>query len=329
MKDNLVIIRVDGGIGSQITFITLGLAFEEKGIKVKYDLSWFEESGKKFFNPSVGYDKDYDINFDIPKAFPTLSLEIASKREIEHYRKHYYIDDKDVIMCKPPLYVGGYLGRVFDVRYAPLLREHFKPQELQESNTPFAALLQEIESSPSPCGVHIRRGDLSQPHIVYGNPTSNEYFAKSIELMCLLHPQSSFYLFSDDLAFVKEQIVPLLKGKTYRICDVNNPTQGYLDLYLLSRCRNIIGSQGGMGVYAKILSPYNPLLVSPRYRSLFTEIQNIMCVNWGESVKVAPLVYTLPHHLSSKEMGRLICSYMRRKVMQVFEKFKIKRFINN
>lgn len=312
MKDDLVIIRVDGGIGSQIAFITLGLAFEEKGIRVKYDLSWFEESGKGFFNPSKSYDKDYDVSFDIPKAFPALSLEIASKREIEHYRKHYYIDDKDVIMCKPPL-----------------LREHFKPLELQEGNTPFAALLQEIESSPSSCGVHIRRGDLSQPNVVYGSPTSNEFFAKSIELMCLLHPQSSFYLFSDDLAYTKEQIVPLLKDKTYRICDVNNPTQGYLDLYLLSRCRNIIGSQGAMSAYAKILSPYNPLLVSPRYRPLFAEIQNVMCVNWGESVKVAPLVYTLPHHLSSKEMGRLICSYMRRKVMQVFEKFKIKRFINN
>lgn len=256
------------------------------------------------------------------RAFPALSLKIASKEEVAHYSKRYFIDDNNVIMHKPPLYIGGYLGRIFNVRYASLLREHFKPREIKENNTPFFALLNEIESSPSSCGVHIRRGDLSQPNVVYGNPTSNEYFAKSIELMCILHPQSNFYLFSDDLAFVKEQIVPLLKGKTYRICDVNNPTQGYLDLYLLSRCRNIIGSQGSMGVYAKILSPYNPLLVSPRYRSLFTEIQNIMCVNWGESVKVAPLVYTLPHHLSSKEMRRLICSYMRRKVMQVSEKFK-------
>lgn len=330
MKDDLVIIRVDGGIASQIAFITLGLAFEEKGIKVKYDLSWFEESGKGFFNPSKSYDKVYDVIFDIPKAFPALSLKIASKEEVAHYRKHYFVDDNDVIMCQPPLYVGGYLGRVFDTRYAGLLREHFKPQELQEGNTPFAALLQEIESSPSPCGVHIRRGDLSQPHIVYGNPTSNEYFAKSIELMCLLHPQSSFYLFSDDLAFVKEQIVPLLKGKTYRICDVNNPSQGYLDLYLLSRCRNIIGSHGGMGGYAKILSPHNPLLITPRYRNIFKEVENVMCVNWGESVQHSPLVYSAPPHLSpsSKEMRRLIRAYIRRKIMQVLEKFKIKRFAN-
>lgn len=66
MKDDLVIIRVDGGIGSQIAFIALGFAFEEKGIEVKYDLGWFEESGKGFFNPSKSYDKVYDLSFDIP-----------------------------------------------------------------------------------------------------------------------------------------------------------------------------------------------------------------------------------------------------------------------
>lgn len=294
MKDDLIIIRVDGGIASQIAFIALGLAFEQKGAKVKYDLSWFEDFGTGFFNPSKSYDKVYNVNFDIPKAFPALPLKIASKEEVVHYSKHYFIDDNFVIMRQAPLYIGGYLGRVFDTRYAELLQEHFKPQELSERNTPFATLLKRIESSPAPCGIHIRRGDLSQPHIAYGNPTSNEYFAKSIELMCLLYPQSSFYLFSDDLAYTKEQIVPLLKGKTYRICDVNNPSQGYLDLYLLSRCRNIIGSHGGMGGCAKILSPHNPLLITPRYRNIFKEIENVMCVNWGESVQVAPLVYSAP-----------------------------------
>ena len=42
MEDNLIIVRVDGGIASQIGFVALGKAFEEKGYQVKYDLSWFE-----------------------------------------------------------------------------------------------------------------------------------------------------------------------------------------------------------------------------------------------------------------------------------------------
>ena len=62
MKDDLVILHPDGGIASQIAFVALGLAFEQKGIKVKYDLSWFAGGAKGFWNPSNGYDKVYDIN---------------------------------------------------------------------------------------------------------------------------------------------------------------------------------------------------------------------------------------------------------------------------
>ena len=33
MEDNLIIIRVDGGIASQIGFVALGKAFEEKAVR--------------------------------------------------------------------------------------------------------------------------------------------------------------------------------------------------------------------------------------------------------------------------------------------------------
>ena len=48
MKDNLIIIRVDGGIASQIGFVALGKAFEEKGYQVKYDLSWLKLQVESF-----------------------------------------------------------------------------------------------------------------------------------------------------------------------------------------------------------------------------------------------------------------------------------------
>lgn len=45
-KDNLIIIRSDGGICSQIAFCSLGYYLEQKGYKVKYDLNWFKQYGK-------------------------------------------------------------------------------------------------------------------------------------------------------------------------------------------------------------------------------------------------------------------------------------------
>lgn len=299
MQDNLVIIRVDGGIASQLSFVALGKAFEEKGCRVKYDIEWFENEGKGFYNTTNGYDRIYNLSFDMQKAFPDLPLEIASKDEIKHYETNYFVDDDSVITYPPPLYVGGYLGRRYDIYFSSLFAKHFNPKEAQEKDTRFYGFLQEILESKS-CGIHIRRGDLSKNHVVYGKPTSLEYFQKTIDLASKMQPQSKFYLFSDDVSWVRQHITPLLEDRVFKICDINTPEQGYLDLYLLSRCKIIIASHGSIGVYAKILSPHNSLLISPRMRNVFSEMQNVVVVNWGGQIQtISPMIGLPPPPLSA------------------------------
>ncbi len=318
MNDNLIIIRVDGGIASQISFIALGKAFETKGYKVKYDITWFETEGKGFYNISKGYDKDYDICFDIPKAFPELSIEIADTAEVKHYASRYFADDDQIILQSPPLYIGGYSGRHYDVYFGSLFAKYFAPQEIYQTNTAFYSLLQEILNNQA-CGIHIRRGDLSHKHVVYGEPTSLTYFRKVIELVRQIEPQSIFYLFSDDIAWTQEYIIPLLKNKNFKICDINTPQQGYLDLYLLSRCRIIVASHGNMGAYAKILAPHNPLLITARDQNIFSQLENTMLINWGESTQmVCPSNITPPPpaKLNIRNRMRLgLYRYLRNKLV--------------
>ncbi len=272
MRDNLVIIRVDGGICSQISFVALGSAFEAKGYEVQYDLSWFEEQGIGAYNPSNGYDKVYNVSFDIPKAFPTLPIKIAEKTEAKHYKRFYFANNDNIITFSPPLYVGGYLGRHFDGYFKELFRQHFIPKESEQRDTAFAKVKEEICSSMA-CGVHVRRGDLSGFHPVYGEPTALEYFTKAISLIESIQPESVFYIFSDDVKWVKQHFPPILKDRKYRICDVNTPSEGYLDLYLLSLCKNLIGSQGSLAIRDW----------------LFKQEPNVMFVNWGEAMQLQPL----------------------------------------
>lgn len=312
MKDNLTIIRVDGGIASQIGFVALGKAFEEKGYQVKYDLSWFETSGKGFYNTTNGYDRIYDLTFDMPKAFPQLEMKIATEDEIKRYNKLYFIDDEKVITHKPPLYVGGYLGRHYDIYFARRFATYFNPKEIEQKDAPFYILLQEILNTQS-CGIHIRRGDLSQNHIVYGEPTSLTYFERVIQLVAQVNSKSVFYLFSDDVAWVREHIAPLLKDKQFKICDINTPEQGYLDLYLLSRCKVIVASHGSLGAYAKILSPHNPLLIAPRVRNVFFEMENVMLVNWGAKLQITQPcnnVITPPPHCQNLTLRYRLFVYL-------------------
>lgn len=283
MDNNLVIIKVDGGIVSQLNFFAIGQLFKTKGYKVKYDISWFEKHGKGFYNVSKNYDKDYDINWDIPKIFPDEEIEIATKEEIKYYKK-YKTNDESALSYKPPLYIDGYNLKCDITEICTKLRKNFNPLKIY-TNEIFLALAEEIQKVQS-CGVHIRRGDLSDFHTVYGEPNSICYFLKSIELVSSLQKDISLYFFSDDKKWVEQNLIPLLKNKRYILCDVSSPENPYLDLYLLSKCKFIIGSHGSMGLGAKLLAEDNVLFITPlisRFIPLFKffgNINNIMILNW-------------------------------------------------
>lgn len=248
MKKDLVIVRVDGGVVSQLHFVALGKMFEKQGFEVKYDISWYEKDSHHFYSKDKGYDRDYTLSWDIPKIFPKLEFQIASKEEIKRHKKKYKLDDEAALTYKRPMYIDQYnlMGSCDIAPICEKLKKDFSVVELGKDEK-FTNLAHEIESTQS-CGVHVRRGDLSKDHIVYGRASDVSYFVKSIDLARKINKElKKLYLFSDDKAWVRQNLCPHLKDIEYMLCDVSTPENGYLDLYLLSKCKIIIGSQGGMG----------------------------------------------------------------------------------
>ncbi|EAJ6615080.1 alpha-1,2-fucosyltransferase, partial [Campylobacter coli] len=84
----------------------------------------------------------------------------------------------------------------------------------------------------------------------------------------------------DDNKWVKENIVPCIKGIDCVVSDISTPEQGYLDLYFLSLCKIIIGSHGSMGFGAKLLSQEETLFITPKYNSMLFSMHNIMMINF-------------------------------------------------
>ena len=85
---DLIVVHIDGGICSQINFISYGLALSHmRGdkVKVKYDISWFREDGKDINGRFVR-------NWDFPKAFPGLPIEEATDAEIASVKKRHFVD---------------------------------------------------------------------------------------------------------------------------------------------------------------------------------------------------------------------------------------------
>lgn len=174
--------------------------------------------------------------------------------------------------CISPIYIGGYPSQrsAIMVSYRDFFKTHFTPNLSQTQST----LLNEIKATKS-CGVHCRRGDLSDYNPVYGYPASVGYFLKAIEIVSKLHPNVCFYFFSDTPSWVKEAITPHLSGVRYKICEQNDANSGYLDLFLLSWCKFIISSNGSLGVYGKLFSHTNAPLIMCKYRSTLCEVEDL------------------------------------------------------
>ena len=261
--DDLIIVRVDGGICSQIAFVAFGLALQrtfENKARVKFDLSWFDE---------WGFDKDrkFPRNWDFAKCFPDISLSIATIDECRQLKKKHYCDGSRQRIFKAPQYIGGYPERMpAIIEQLELLKMHFKPHLTDLA----AGYLNEMMNSKSSCSVHVRRGDLKNYDPAYGWPTSMEYFSKAISIVKTLRGANDFFLFSDEPDWVESELLPTLpKGNNYRVITGNGSDKGYLDVYLMAHCNTIISSQGSLGKYAALLNltQQAPLLIMSSFVS--------------------------------------------------------------
>lgn len=268
----MVIIRSDGGICSQIAFHALGLSFEKMGYIVKYDLSWFQECGKDMTG-------QFDRSFAMHKTFPKMNIIKASDREIKVFKKLYHFPYD---MKTPPkfLYIDGYPERMTHlIQNKDTLLSFFNP--LGKKSIEYT--LEKIQNCPS-CAVHVRRGDLSVYNPAYGAPASIDYFIKAIQtVQTYFSKKLTFFFFSDEMEWVKKNLIPLLPPKTkYFCCGQNDSSQGYLDLYLMTYANAIISSQGSMGIFGRILSRQlsPPLVLSKRQPEVEKSFPN--CIFIGD-----------------------------------------------
>lgn len=256
MSESKIIVRVDGGICSQIAFVSLGMWLEkEYNVSVKYDLSWFDTWGKDM-------NGTFERNWDMIRAFPKLSLDVASTEEVDGAMKSGVVCetlDGIIDFCinrrGDIAYLCGYPNRDdATIHMSRFLKDGFQPQ-LDEGLVRYRDQLINSES----CAVHIRRGDLAVPNPYYGNPTSLQYFKDAIGTVKGLYPDTKFYFFSDEPEWCERNLFSVIGGGDMSL---NGSDKGYIDLYLMAKCKRIISSHGSLGVYAALLGDCDLLVMS-------------------------------------------------------------------
>ena len=278
-RSDLIVVHVDGGICSQINFIAYGLAVANllgDKARIKFDISWFKEDGKDC-------NGRFARNWDFPKAFPELPIEVATDAEIAAVKKRRFIDLTEISSLEEisaPAYLGGFPRGCYNLPgMRKLLSEKFRPA----LDDPTAAVAEEIAKGPA-CAVHVRRGDLTISSVAYGVPCSTEYFAKTVKIVRALEPKAKFYFFSDEPDYVRNELLPALPPDLdSRIVDFNGSDKGYLDLALIAKCGYVIASIGSLGVYGAFLG--NGLLITPKYNlGCIQAIDNVIYINEDRSL---------------------------------------------
>lgn len=242
----MIVVRVDGGICSQMHFFLVGEQLARKGYIVKYNLRWFQKDG-------MDLTGKFCRNFDLEKAFPSLHIDEPSPLEAFLYTRLPIDRNKTHLEAKPPVYLNGYYGNNFEmmtILYPQLFK--LNPNVFDDVNR---EIYNKIKKCTTSIAIHVRRGDLANYHRAYGKPVDLTYFVKALDIIHEKNGEAHCFLFSDEPEWVKNHLINELPTyNQYEIISVNGSDKGYFDMFLISACKFQITSKGSLGKYGGLLN---------------------------------------------------------------------------
>ena len=188
------------------------------------------------------------------KLFKTLGLR---KKEIVEKGHFYY--HPDLLQIKGDAYYDGYWSNVKyfeDIRDQLLMDFSFRKKIGEKA----LLTLNQIKSTNS-VGLHVRRGDYLLFDI-YKGICNIDYYKKAIDYIKKHVENPYFYVFSNDLAWCKENLSPYLEK--YTLVDGNTGPDNYIDMQLMMNCKhNIIANSTFSWWGAWLNQNENKIVVSP------------------------------------------------------------------
>lgn len=297
--------RIKGGLGNQMFIYAFCRMLQKKyGQKAELDISASDHGDFALDNFYVNCDevtfiddkdyfkKKYPLRFFIMRAYVSIlmrvekNISVKSKAFIEAHMQRlinyfgYYIaiDGYVPMRFNSPaknIVVDGYFQSERYFRDAgDLIRKEFKvAAPVEEINKP---LLQEIINTNSVC-VHIRRGDYFSVEQFKNHAVCTiEYYQAAFEKMKTLTPDGTFFVFSDDIAWVKDN-VPFSSP----VCYIENKNPAYEELRLMYSCKHFIISNSSFSWWAQYLSDNEDKIVIAPDRWYMNDIRaDVYMDNW-------------------------------------------------
>lgn len=259
MPQNVKIVNMAGGLGNQMfqyAFATmLQQHFPNDTVMVDthhYNTLFFKEFG------SVNLHNGYEINH----IFSNATLPVAGKpdlRRVTRYIPNYvlsrvarrflprlsteYVEPlsenftrNDAVLRTGDCYYEGYWqSHSYYKGMKPLLHQLFTPPRPNEYNSKMTALIERCDS----IGLHVRRGDYKNAPEFNGICTP-AYYRKAIDKATNDGRTHTLFVFSNDIAWCRENIPAMCKDQEVVFVDGNKGSDSCWDMFLMTHCRQLV-----------------------------------------------------------------------------------------
>lgn len=268
------IVNILGGLGNQMFGYAIAITLKTKfpNTEIKIDTTTFrnyklhngfelyevfncpkiEFATEKEISKLTWYCRNTTVQKFLRKFMPRRRTECI-ERPVEKIRPDAFISDRDY-------YYSGYWqwgGYFEDIKQIIIDCFKFKTDGVLSKKQ--IQLVKEIEENHS-IGVHIRRGDyLKEP--LYQGICNIDYYKRAFAIMESKVENPIYYIFSNDLKWCKENIPSLTKHKCIFV--ENTGKYSYIDMYMMTRCQNLIIANSSFSWWSAYLNIFQKIIVAP------------------------------------------------------------------
>lgn len=269
----MLIVRAMGGLGNQLQQYALYRKLEQTGRDVRLDVSWFRNGA---FQASMAAGRELELDYLNPLPYRVAEEEeiravlgrmweepegVGSKvRRRLHPASCPFFEESDMyheqVFTMDAKYLVGYwacekyYADIMDILRAEITFPRSGDGALQKRNDEVSRQMEETVS----VSVHIRRGDYLDDvnRALFGGICTDAYYEAAIEYIKERFPGARFYLFSDDIPYVRERY----QGEEYRMIDWNHGKDSFYDMMLMSRCKHNICANSTFSFWGARLNPH-------------------------------------------------------------------------
>ena len=268
-----------GGLGNQMFIYAMYLSMHKRfGESVRIDISDILH-----LHPHNGYELhdvfclppcEFRANRLLKKVLEGTLFRIILERHQHGSMKAY----REPIYWPWIYYKGFYQNERYFADVEQEVRQAFT-FIAKKANHQSRLLMERLQADPYAVSIHVRRGDYVSPQYWQnmGQYTSKIYFLNALERMRALVPQAHFYVFSDDLLWVRQNLP--LSDATF--VDWNMGKDSWQDMMLMSLCRHNIICNSTFSWWGAWLNgnPEKTVLAPDRW-SLLYPTPYLKCPSW-------------------------------------------------